>query len=248
MKRKLSIVIATMAVSATAWAGGLLHNTNQHIAFLRMMARGASHEIDAVYTNPAGLAWLDNEGWTLSLNIQSAFQTRDVETTFPLFAYTNADGNPTRKYDGKATAPVLPSLYAAYKKDRWVASAFFGVTGGGGKCNFDNGLSMFDAAVMSGIYGTTSKLLASQPLLKAMVGADAITPDMYTIDTSMKGRQYVFGGQLGGTYRILDNLSAYAGLRFNLFNGNYKGHLNANLGDALKQRAAAALAVIFVPP
>ena len=141
MKRKLSIVIATMAVSATAWAGGLLHNTNQHIAFLRMMARGASHEIDAVYTNPAGLAWLDNEGWTLSLNIQSAFQTRDVETTFPLFAYTNADGNPTRKYDGKATAPVLPSLYAAYKKDRWVASAFFGVTGGGGKCNFDNGLS-----------------------------------------------------------------------------------------------------------
>ena len=70
MKRKLSIVIATMAVSATAWAGGLLHNTNQHIAFLRMMARGASHEIDAVYTNPAGLAWLDNEGWTISLNIQ----------------------------------------------------------------------------------------------------------------------------------------------------------------------------------
>jgi long-chain fatty acid transport protein len=246
MRKKISLLIATMAVSASAWAGGLLHNTNQHIAFLRMMARGASHEIDAVYTNPAGLAWLDNEGWTVSLNIQSAFQTRDVETTFPLFAYTNADGNPTRKYDGKATAPVLPSLYAAYKKDRWVASAFFGVTGGGGKCNFDNGLSMFDAAVMSGIYGTTSQLLASQPLLKAMVGADAITPDMYTIDTSMKGRQYVFGGQLGGTYRILDNLSAFAGLRFNLFNGNYKGHLNANLGDALKQRAAAALATL--PP
>ena len=239
--------LLTLATAATAaWAGGLLHNTNQHIAFQRMMARGASTEIDAVYTNPAGLAWLDNEGWTLSLNIQSAFQTRDVETDFPLFAYTNPDHSTIRKYDGKATAPVLPSLYAAYKKDRWVASAFFGVTVGGGKCNFENGLSMFDAAVMSGIAATTGQLLASQPLLRQIVGADAITPDMYTIDTSMKGRQYVFGGQLGGTYRILDNLSAYAGLRFNLFNGNYKGHLNANLGDALKQRAAAALATL--PP
>lgn len=56
-------------MTATAWAGGLLHNTNQHIAFMRMMARGASHEIDAVYTNPAGLAFMDHEGWTLSLNI-----------------------------------------------------------------------------------------------------------------------------------------------------------------------------------
>ena len=197
--KKIYTLLTLATVATSSWAGGLLHNTNQHIAFQRMMARGASTEIDAVYTNPAGLAWLDNEGWTLSLNIQSAFQTRDVETTFPLFAYTSADHSAVRKYEGKATAPVLPSLYAAYKKDRWVASAFFGVTGGGGKCNFENGLSMFDAAVMSGIYATTGQLLASQPLLKAMVGADAITPDMYTIDTSMKGRQYVFGGQLGGT-------------------------------------------------
>ena len=238
--KKIHTLLALASLAATSWAGGLLHNTNQHIAFQRMMARGASHEIDAIYTNPAGLAWLDNEGWTLSLNIQSAFQTRDVVTDFPLFAYTNPDHSTLRKYEGEATAPVLPSVYAAYKKDRWVASAFIGVTGGGGKCNFENGLSMFDAAVMSGIAATTRQLLASQPLLRQMVGADAITPDMYTIDTSMKGRQYVFGGQLGGTYRITDHLSAYGGLRFNLFNGNYKGHLNANLGDALKQRAAAA--------
>ena len=209
-----------------------------------MMARGATTEIDGVFTNPAGLAWLDHEGWTMSLNFQSAFQTRDVEATFDLFSYTNPEHSNVRKYGGEATAPVVPSLYAAYKKDRWVASAFFGITGGGGKCNFEDGLPMFDAAVMSGIYSKTKGLLASQPLLQQMVGAEAITPDMYTINTAMKGQQYVFSGQLGGTYRMTDFLSAYAGIRLNYFRGNYKGHLDASLGDALKQRAAAGLATL----
>ncbi len=242
--KKIYTFLALATIATATWAGGLLHNTNQSIAWQRMMARGATTEIDGVFTNPAGLAWLDHEGWTMSLNFQSAYQTRDVEASFPLFSYTDPNHSPVRHYDGKATAPIVPSLYAAFKKDRWVASAFFGVTGGGGKCNFEDGLPMFDAAVMSGIYSKTGTLLASQPLLKALVGADAITPDMYTINTAMKGHQYVFSGQLGGTYRIADFLSAYAGLRVNYFMGNYKGHLDASLGDALKQRAAAALATL----
>lgn len=32
-------------------------NTNYHIAFDRMFARGATSEIDATFSNPAGLAW-----------------------------------------------------------------------------------------------------------------------------------------------------------------------------------------------
>ncbi|MBR6490534.1 MAG: hypothetical protein IKT03_08385, partial [Muribaculaceae bacterium] len=80
MKKKM-LVLAAAVVSLCAQAGGLLHNTNQHIAFQRMMARGASHEIDAVYTNPAGIAFMDHDGWSLSLNIQSAYQTRNVDAT-----------------------------------------------------------------------------------------------------------------------------------------------------------------------
>ena len=81
MKKKISLLFAALAVVAPVFAGGLLHNTNQHIAFVRMMSRGASNEIDAVYTNPAGLAFMEHDGWTLSLNIQSAFQTRDIDAT-----------------------------------------------------------------------------------------------------------------------------------------------------------------------
>ena len=121
---------------------------------MRMMARGASHEIDGVYTNPAGLAFMDHEGWTLSLNIQSASQKRDALTTFALFP----EADHTRLYKGKAEAPVIPSLYGAYKRDRWTFSGFFGFTGGGGKCNFDSGLPVFDASIMAGIYGQTAAL------------------------------------------------------------------------------------------
>ena len=214
MKKKV-LGLTTLAAmwSMNMLAGGLLHNTNQHIAFVRMMARGASNEIDAVYSNPAGTAFMD-DGWQLSLNIQSAFQTRNVTTTFPLFT----EENHTRKFKGNAAAPVLPSLYATYKKDRWTLSGFFGVTGGGGKCSFDHGLPMFNAAVMSGIYAKTAAL-PTGPLL----------PTAYDISTAMKGRQYVFGGQFGVAYRILPCFSAFAGMRMNYFNGNQSGHITATL-------------------
>ena len=65
MKRITTLALSLATVCLSSMAGGLLHNTNQHIAFMRMMARGASHEIDAVYTNPAGLAFMDHDGWTV---------------------------------------------------------------------------------------------------------------------------------------------------------------------------------------
>ena len=39
-----------LIVSIPTFAGGLLTNTNQHVAFLRMLARGASIDIDGVYS------------------------------------------------------------------------------------------------------------------------------------------------------------------------------------------------------
>ena len=44
MKRKITLAFSLTAFCLTSFAGGLLHNTNQHIAFVRMMARGATHE------------------------------------------------------------------------------------------------------------------------------------------------------------------------------------------------------------
>ena len=227
-------------MTSAAWAGGLLHNTNQSIHFVRMMARGATHEIDGVYTNPAGLAFMDHEGWSLSLNIQSASQTRDVLTYFPLFP----EADHTHLYKGKAEAPVVPSLYGAYKRDRWVFSGFFGFTGGGGKCDFDSGLPMFDAAVMAGVKDKTQTLISTFPQAAALFPEGYVDPSFYNIESSMKGHQYIYGLQLGATYKILDWMSAYAGFRMNYFDGNYSGHIIASANEKLEKAVGQMLPLV----
>ena len=45
--RKISLIgFVMLIVSIPTFAGGLLTNTNQHAAFLRMLSRGATFEID----------------------------------------------------------------------------------------------------------------------------------------------------------------------------------------------------------
>lgn len=206
------ISIVMLMVSITTSAGGYLTNTNQHVSFLRMIARGASIDIDGVYSNPAGLSFLPKDGLYMSVNFQSAYQTRLIDATFPLFP---EEGN-TRHYKGTASAPVIPSLQAAYKNGKWVISGSFAIVGGGGKASFNNGLPMFDAMVMSGIRQQSGGLL---------------TPQMYSINSAMDGRQYIFGTQLGASYLITDRISVFAGGRMNYFSGGYEGFLTAARKD-----------------
>lgn len=89
MKRKLLLTALITVTCITVKAGGLMTNTNYHIAFDRMMARGASFDIDAAYSNPAGLAW-GHEGWQLSLNFQKPWQNRDIELNIPPSDFTSS--------------------------------------------------------------------------------------------------------------------------------------------------------------
>ena len=81
-KKILTMTMLALGVFTTSYAGGLMTNTNYHIAFDRMMARGATFDIDAAYSNPAGLAW-GHEGFQLSLNFQKPWQNRDIKLTTP---------------------------------------------------------------------------------------------------------------------------------------------------------------------
>ena len=57
-KLKLVSLAIAMACATPSLAGGLLTNTNQHVAFNRMMSREASIGIDGVYYNPAGVVFM----------------------------------------------------------------------------------------------------------------------------------------------------------------------------------------------
>jgi len=193
-------IVILLALAATALsnvqAGGLMTNTNYHIAFDRMMARGATFDIDAVYSNPAGLAW-GHEGWQLSLNFQKPWQFRDIKV-----------GETT--YEGKASAPIVPALFASYKHDRWAVSAMLGIVGSGGYVEYKQGVPMFNM------------------LVAGMLQQKGLAPGSYALDSEMKGKQYIYGGQVNFTYKILDCLSAAVGLRVNYYDGYYRGHVRAN--------------------
>lgn len=215
-----------LIVSVPTFAGGLLTNTNQNVAFLRNIARGASTEIDAVYSNPAGVAFL-TDGFHLSFNGQSAFQTRTINSTFEKFGGNG--GIPTldsksyyKVFKGEASAPFIPSFQAAYKKRNWTFSGSFAVTGGGGKATFNDGLASFEAPVA---------------MIPAMLSASKLpktaNTNQYNVNSFMEGRQYIFGLQLGATYKLTDNLSVFGGGRMNYVSNSYYGYLkniSANVG------------------
>ncbi len=215
--RKLSLIsVILLIVSFPTFAGGILTNTNQNVAFLRNIARGASTEIDAVYSNPAGLAFL-NDGFHLSFNVQSAFQTRTITSTFAPFVGNGE--NQTKVFKGEASVPFIPSFQAAYKKNNWTFSGSFAVTGGGGKATFNDGLASFESQV------------AMIPLMLSSAGYTGT--NKYDVNSFMEGRQYIFGLQLGATYKLTDNLSVFGGGRMNYVSNSYYGYLkniSANLG------------------
>ena len=211
--------MATTAILATtSWAGGLMTNTNYHIAFDRMMARGTSFDIDAAFSNPAGLAW-GHEGWQLSLNFQKPWQDRDIQWTadnylaYPALGYAGV--NIDQKFPGKASAPIVPALFASYKQNNWAVSAMIGIVGSGGFVKYDDGIPMFNALVMAKLFSA------------------GLTPEKYGIDSEMKGKQYIYGGQLNFTYKLTDNFAVAVGLRANYYDGYNRGHVTATTVPAL---------------
>lgn len=245
-KFKTVCLTAAIASSSATFAGGLLTNTNQHVAFNRMMSREASIGIDGVYYNPAGVVFM-GEGSHLAINWQAAWQTRTINNDYKLF--TNNVNNPTtpRDFKGKAVAPVIPSFQYAYNKGRWSFQGNFALTGGGGKCTFDNGLGSFEKIVSETAMGAIGLAGAIDYAANKILVPGSINPDgtinsanfkpmftsdkafgskgAYSFNSYMHGRQYYFGLSAGAAYKVNDNFSVYAGLRGIYATCNYYGYV-----------------------
>lgn len=228
-KIKTVCLTAAIASSSFSFAGGLLTNTNQNIAFNRMMSREASIGIDGVYFNPAGVAFL-GQGHHLSLNWQLAYQDRSIKNDYQLF--TNNVNNPftPRTFKGNAFAPVIPSLQYAYNKGHWSFQANLALAGGGGKCTFDNGLGSFEKIVSETAMGAC-KLAQVVDGVAAQYGVPAVFSSKfgkdgkYTYDSYMHGRQYYYGISIGAAYKVNDNFAVYGGVRTVYALCNYYGYV-----------------------
>ena len=210
MKKILVSLVVFMMTSVSALAGGILTNTNQSVDFLRNPARDAAIGLDGVYSNPAGVVFMP-EGFHLGINWQYAHQTRTITSTNPVFQLgrKNNANNPTKIFEGVANAPIIPSIQVAYNMENWSLQANLSVPGGGGSCEFSDGLGSFESVV-----GNIAAMLA--PL-----GATG-----YDMDGYMKGRQYYYGVQIGAACKVTPNLSLYGGLRMLYGDATYKAKIS----------------------
>lgn len=246
MKRQLLLALAATGFAMPAMAGGLVTNTNQNAAFLRQLSQEAIIDITGLYMNPAGTAFLA-PGAHVSFNIQNAKQNRDISTTFPLFAMNTNNPNATHEFKGEAYAPVIPSIQFSYNWEKWSINANFALGGGGGKCEFDSGLGSFEALyagqlatlVPSAVNNQLSATLPTMLLqgLKDKGYPEGVAKQLlaqfshssymsgYSLNAYMKGRQYYFGLSLGATYKVLDNLAVFGGLRAVYATNNYHGYV-----------------------
>ena len=230
--QKTALAALLLAMATSTQAGGLLTNTNQNIAFNRNFARVGAIGIDGVYFNPAGVAFLD-QGFHLSLNFQNVYQTRQITSAFSVPAFANTpyeypftlnggdktDGS--KFYEGKASVPILPSFQVAYNKDKWSFQAGFGLTGGGGKASFNEGLPSFERQI-----AILPALINQQlPTFSTLLGQQETPATSYSMQSYMSGHQYNFGLQLGVAYKINENLSVFGGARFNYIYNKYEGNI-----------------------
>ncbi len=209
MKKIVFSLFTFTLTTLSTWAGGILTNTNQSILFLKNPARDAAIGLDGVYSNPAGVAFMP-EGFHIAFNWQYAHQTRTITSTNPVYALGKKNnGNATKEFEGVADAPIIPSLQGAYNKGNWSLQFNLSVPGGGGSCEFANGLGSFESVV-----GNIAYLL------------QGLNAQGYDMESYMKGRQYYYGVQLGAAYKIYPNLSVYGGLRMLYGDATYKAKLS----------------------
>jgi long-chain fatty acid transport protein len=204
MKKSLLFTVVAAILSIHVMAGGIVTNSNQSAAYVRLLARNGAFGIDGVYYNPAGLTKLD-KGFNFSFNNQTIFQTNGVVSNYPFLHHA-----PYAKYNGEVTAPIFPGIYAAYRFGKFAVSFGFNPVGGGGGAEYEKGLPSFEMDI--------SDLVPS-------LSSSGLPVTDYSTDIYFKGTSVYFAYQLGLSYEIIPEVSVFAGARYVTVKNTYKGHI-----------------------
>lgn len=201
MKKSVLILVIFLGAIANVLAGGLLTNTNQSVAFVRNPSRDAAINIDAVYYNPAGVAFLE-KGFYLSLNYQAAIQKREISSTFQLYQLNTNSPTNSREFNAENNVPAIPSIQFAYViNNKWSIASQLSIIGGNGKCEYENGISLFEGSIAE------------------------IAKSNYTAQQAYSENKVIYGFQIGATYKIIDQISVSLGLRGVYANLKYTGYI-----------------------
>jgi long-chain fatty acid transport protein len=199
--RKTLFILFFSFLAIALMAGGIVTNTNQSASFTRNPARDASLGIDATYFNPAGLTQL-RDGFHISLSNQFISQKRTVSTTFP--------GLNRNTFEGSVSAPLFPSAYVAYKKNKLAVSFGFNPIGGGGSAAYEDGLPSFEMMVAA---------------IPGSLSGGGIPTTAYSYETSFEGNSVFYGIQGNLSYQLSEVVSISLGARYVMINNSYQGYV-----------------------
>lgn len=202
MKKALMFLGLGLLVVGMSQAA-IVTNTNQSTAYIRLLARNTSTEVDAVYYNPAGLVKLA-DGWHIYLSNQMINQTKTIVNDFVVL------NNNT--YEGKVNVPVFPDAYAVWKKGKFAFSLGFGPNAGGGSADFATGLPSFESQIA---------------ILPLMITSMGLPTSAYSADIAFKGSSIYLGFQANASYAVSDMFSLAAGFRYITATNTYEGHLGS---------------------
>lgn len=198
--KRLILIGALLAVfiapnTATAQMDNL---ANMSAKWVRANARNAATDgADIVNYNPAGLTKL-NDGIYVSLNNQTLFRK-------PQHSFNLGAGEQSFEQDG--IDPLLPSLYAAFKRNNWAVSSGMYVTGGGASADYPNG------SVNTTLLGYST-----------LATVNTLYHTQYTAvkDQSIKASSYYLAIPANFTYALTENLSLSVGGRYIIANNSTK--------------------------
>ncbi|MDR3226661.1 MAG: hypothetical protein LBT56_03210 [Prevotellaceae bacterium] len=202
MKKILIVLGLCSAINLSVSANGLLTNSNQSAAYVRMICRLASLDIDGVYYNPAGLTKLLHDGFHASINTQTIFQTRIITSDLDIMN--------NHEHKGSMSVPIFPSVYAVYKKGDWAFSFGFNPVAGGGKVDFKNGIPSLEIQAAA---------------LPFVISGAGIPTSNYAVNMQFKGSSVYYGVQFNATYQINENFSAAFGIRGVYAANAYEGYM-----------------------
>ena len=207
MKKHLIVGVLVLCCASMASAA-IVTNFNQSALYLRLLSRNASTNLDAVYYNPAGLAYL-KDGFHIALHNQTITQEKTVINNHILLKNSKYTGDYS-KYIGEVNVPFFPNFYAVYKKGALALSFGFGPNAGGGSAKYDRGLPSFETQI------------ASIPALLTGMG---LPTTKYAADIVFNGSSIFFGFQANVSYAFSDMVSGALGFRYIYAVNTYEGHI-----------------------
>ncbi|MBQ8678870.1 MAG: outer membrane protein transport protein [Treponema sp.] len=202
MKRIAASAFLAVMGSAFLFASGVENKTNMSTGYLRNPSRNTeAKRPEASYYNIAGTAFMKN-GLHIEAGNQFVFKEygNELNTGNALSIYGISD----YYSNDETTVWLYPDADFVYKHDKFAIFGNFGVYAGGGSLEYSEGTS----ATTLLFAGAAKKNLAAgqNETAQKFLGAAK--------NHSLKVTSITYGGQLGGAYKFLDNLSFAAGLRY----------------------------------